>query len=351
MTLAEGFDRQEADDELTATRHALRLAHRKIVKLKATRDELAAVTIDACRDAVLAHGHITPSARPPRDQRRKGAETALWVMSDFQGGKKTTTYNTDIMRERVLRFVHKATRLTDIQRADHPVKDCTILFGGDMIEGLFNFPTQPFEIDATLFEQYVNVAMLLGEVVRAALNVYDSVTVVAEWGNHGRIGSKRDAVPRSDNADRMTYELARQVLAGEPRLTWEDCPEDIQRVTIGAYRALLIHGDEVGRNGFASHNTILAHVNRWQSGAYPWTFRDVYGGHYHTHMELPLANGEGSYYQVGSTESDNRYARDMLAAASQPSQRLHFVDPVAGLVTAQYKVHLLGDRVVPEIGT
>jgi hypothetical protein len=214
------------------------------------------------------------------------------------------------------------------------------MFGGDMVEGLFNFPSQAFEIDATLFEQYVNVSRLCVDVVRFALANYKKVKVVPEWGNHGRIGSKRDNVPRSDNFDRMCYEFARQLLAGEKRLTWQECPEDIQRVEIGNYRALLIHGDEVGRNGFASPGAIVQHANKWRSGSYPWEFRDVYIGHYHTHSEWAMANGQGSVYQTGSTESDNRYAGVMLAASATPSQRLHFVDPEKGRVTASYKVWL-----------
>jgi hypothetical protein len=214
------------------------------------------------------------------------------------------------------------------------------MFGGDMVEGLFNFPGQVFEIDSTLFEQYVNVSRLLVEVVQYALSNYEKVHVVPEWGNHGRIGSKRDNVPRSDNFDRMCYELARQLLSNEKRLTWQECPEDIQRVQIGNYKALLIHGDEVGRNGFASPSSIVQHANRWRSGAYDWDFRDVYIGHYHTHAEWPMANGQGSVYQTGSTESDNRYAGVMLAASATPSQRLHFIDPIKGRVTAAYKVWL-----------
>lgn len=252
----------------------------------------------------------------------------------------TTTYNSEVMRERVMLFCDKARRITEIQRADHPVRHCVIAFGGDMVEGLFNFPTQAFEIDSTIFAQYVNVSRLEVDVVRFALSVYETVEVVAEWGNHGRIGSKRDAVPRSDNIDRMTYELSRQLLADEKRLKWEDCPEDVQRIEAGNYRALLLHGDEVGRNGYAAPNTIVQHVNRWRSGAYPWEFRDVYVGHYHTHNEWSLANGEGSVFQSGSTESDNRYAGTMLAASAKPSQRLHFIDPDAGRVTAAYKVWL-----------
>ena len=86
--------------------------------------------------------------------------------------------------------------------------------------------------------------------------------------------------------------------------------------------------------------TIVAHVARWQSGAYPWQFRDCYVGHYHTHAEWPLPNGLGSVYQTGSTESGNRYAGVMLAASATPSQRLHFIDPDRGRVTSAYKVWL-----------
>ena len=288
----------------------------------------------------MAHGAISNTVAPIADKRKGKAEVALWHLTDWQGAKKTVSYNSSVMRKRVMEFCNKATRITDIQRADHPVKDVTIMFGGDMVEGLFNFPSQAFEIDATIFEQYVEVSRLLVEVVRYALSHYEKVTVISEWGNHGRIGSKRDNVPRSDNFDRMCYELARQLLGNEKRLTWNDSPEDIQRVQVGNYKALLIHGDEVGRNGFASPQAIVQHVNRWRSGAYNWDFRDVYIGHYHTHAEWPMANGQGSVYQTGSTESDNRYAGVMLAASATPSQRLHFIDPYKGRVTAAYKIWL-----------
>ena len=135
------------------------------------------------------------------------------------------------------------------------------MFGGDMIEGVMIYPTQPYEIDATLFEQKAAVSCLLADTVRAALAAYDRVTVTGEWGNHGRMGSKRDAVPASDNHDRECYEMARIMLSNEKRLVWEDCPEDIQRVEIGNYRALLEHGDEAGRSGWTSETTFLRSIS------------------------------------------------------------------------------------------
>jgi hypothetical protein len=343
VSLSDGLEQleHESNPEIAELRKALQRAQKDLQKAKQRTEELVEVTIQSCHDAILAHEKFPEVDKPQVTKgNKKKPEVALWHMTDWQGAKQTTSYNSKIMAERVLQFAKTAVRITDIQRADHPVNDVTIMFGGDMVEGLFNFPAQAFEIDATLFEQYVTVSRLLVEVVRYALAHYEKVTVVAEWGNHGRIGSKRDNVPRSDNFDRMCYELARQLLAGEKRLTWQECPDDIQRVQIGNYKALLIHGDEVGRNGFASPSAIVQHANRWRSGAYDWDFRDVYIGHYHTHAEWPMANGQGSVYQTGSTESDNRYAGVMLAASATPSQRLHFIDPTKGRVTAAYKVWL-----------
>ena len=333
--LPEGIE----SEDMAELRSAMMRLQKQLKKAKERTEDLVASTYQGAYDAMITFGKVPPVQAPSTDARRK-AEVALWHLTDWQGAKQTTSYNSDIMRERVMEFCEKAVRITEIQRADHAVKDVVIMFGGDMVEGLFNFPSQVFEIDSTLFEQYVNVSRLCVDVVRYALANYEKVTVVAEWGNHGRIGSKRDNVPRSDNFDRMCYELARQLLSGEKRLTWQDCPEDIQRIQIGNYKALLIHGDEVGRNGFASPGAIVQHANRWRSGAYPWEFRDVYIGHYHTHAEWAMANGEGSVYQTGSTESDNRYAGVMLAASATPSQRLHFIDPIKGRVTAAYKVWL-----------
>ena len=343
MSLEEQFNEMpegiESNDVKELRQVVLRL-QKQLKKAKERTEELVETTHQASYDAMLTYGSIKPIPPLEPDKRKTKSEVALWHMTDWQGAKRTTSYNSEVMRKRVLEFATKAVRITDIQRADHPVREVFICFGGDMVEGLFNFPSQAFEIDSTLFEQYVNVSRLCVDVVQFALANYEKVTVVAEWGNHGRIGSKRDNVPRSDNFDRMCYELARQLLQGEKRLVWQECPEDIQRIEIGSYRALLIHGDEVGRNGFASPGAIVQHANKWRSGSYPWEFRDVYIGHYHTHCEWAMANGQGSVYQTGSTESDNRYAGVMLASSATPSQSLYFIDPVKGRVTAAYQVWL-----------
>lgn len=336
----------EQDATVAELRQALVRTQKKLQKAQERTDELVEATIQACKDATIALGPIKPIEGPKSDKRRKRPEVALWHMTDWQGSKVTPSYNSEIMRQRVLDFTKKATKITEIQRQDHPVPNVVICFGGDMVEGLFNYPAQLWEIDLSLYDQYITVSRLIVDVIRQALATYEHVTVIAEWGNHGRVGSKRDNVPKSDNFDRMCYELARQLLCSNEsvakRLTWDPLhgTEDIQKIEIGNYRALLMHGDEVGRSGFASPSAWQAAGNRWKAGAYGWDFQDIYLGHYHRHAQEPLSDGLGSVYWTGSTESDNRYARDSMAASGVPSQRLHFIDPERGRVTAAYQVWL-----------
>jgi hypothetical protein len=336
-------DDLNTDLELEELRRVHDRTLRQLSRTKNKIEDLVEAVQQGARDAVYGLGGFKPVAAPKLGRVRSGSpEVAVPDLGDWQGAKVTPSYNSRVMVDRVGLFWDKAAKVTEIMRRDHPVDSATVLFGGDMVEGLFNFPTQAHEVDATIFQQWAQVSRLLIESIRRALALYPEVTVVAEWGNHGRIGSKRDGVPRHDNIDRMCYEHARQMLADQPRLHWQDCPEDIQRVEIGNYRALLIHGDEIGRNGFSSRASIIQHVNRWRSGAYPWEFRDVYVHHYHTHYQEAMANGQGTVFGTGSTESDNRYAREQLAASAVPSQRLNFVDPDRGRVTYPCQIWLDG---------
>lgn len=330
-------------EEAAELRKANADLQRQLKRAKAKVDDLVEATLAGAKAAMLTMGPVEPIPAPVHDRRHTRPVVALWDMGDWQASKVTSTYNFKVMRERVMRFCDVATEITDLEAKAHPVRDCHIIFGGDLVEGLFNFPTQPFEIDATIHEQWETVSRICIDVVRRALARYEKVTVTGEWGNHGRIGSKRDTVPRSDNFDRMALTFGRgmmEILQPDGRVTWPDCPEDIQRLEIGNYRALVVHGDEVGRTGYVSPERFQQHVEKWKSGAYKWQFRDCYVHHYHQHRELPLADGDGAIYWTGSTESDNRYALNGMASSAEPTQRLHFIDPDKGRVTSQHKIWL-----------
>lgn len=339
MSLEDKLNEVEIDQQMVDLQRALNNAQKQLAAAKIRNDQLVIATHRGAYEAMISLGKVLPVPAPKVDKRKIKAEVALVHSTDWQGSKVTTSYNSEIMKKRVLQFADKIVALTEIQRQHHPVKDCVVMFGGDMVEGLFNYPAQLWQIDASLFGQFTIVSRLLQDFVRVMLANFEKVTVIAEWGNHGRIGGKRAEVPKNDNVDRMCYEFARQMLSGEKRLTWEDCPEDIQEVEVGNYRALLMHGDELGRSGFASPAAWIAGANRWKAGAHDYDFHDIYLGHYHRHAQEPIQKNYNVFW-TGSTESDNRYARDSMAASGMPSQRLHFVDPIKGRVTTQYQVWL-----------
>jgi len=324
-------------DEVAELRRVNVRLQRQLAKAKARDEALIEAVYQAARDAQVTLGGAAKIAAPVKDKRRKGEEHALIHATDWQLGKKTPSYSVEQCKTRIRQFAAKIVALTEVQRADHPVKHATIMFGGDMVEGITVFPGQAWEVDSTLFDQLFECANLEAWFVQEMLKNFETVNVVCEYGNHGRIGRRGD-VPGSDNIDRMSYEIARQQVSDD-RATWQTSAAWYQMVEIGNYRAMLAHGDEIKSFG---GNTpafgILRKANAWRSGVTE-PFHDLYLGHFHTPMTLTTASG-GQVYVTGSPESENAYAAEFVAATGKPSQRLHFIDPERARVAASYLVWL-----------
>jgi hypothetical protein len=318
------------DLEKTCTR-----LQRQLASAKAKTDDLVDAVERAAADAALIAGPAKTIKAPKRDK-RAGKETALLMLTDWQLGKTTSSYSTEVCRERVHKVVQKTIRLAEIQRADHPVDEIVVMLGGDMIENIQTFPGQPFEVDSTLFGMVFEAANLIESVILTLLEHFQSVRVYEVAGNHGRIGKKTDGVP--DNWDRILCRIARDKLH-QDRLTWHEPTGWYEIVEAGKYRAMLVHGDQIKSFG---GNTpafgIIRKATAWSSGVTEH-FQDVYLGHYHHVSQFQIANG-GRVFMTGSTESGSEYAREFVAAKGRPSQRLHFVDPDAGRVTAEYIIWL-----------
>lgn len=335
-TLAEHAQEQAELDELRATNRRLQAANRR---LKASKEELVSAVMQAAYDAALTLGPVKLTKAPAKDTRAH-PEIALLHSTDWQTGKRTVSYNMDVAQARVNQMADKVDLMTRIQRADHPVNHCVLALGGDMIEGLTIFPGQAFEVEAFLFEQLFWTANMLEGLIRRLLVTFPKVEVYEEYGNHGRLGRKSGGeFPPSDNVDRMLYEIVRHRFANEKRLLWHSATDFYQLMALGEYRALLVHGDEIHSfGGNTPAYGIIKKVNAWASGVLP-AFKDAYMGHFHTAMTLPISNG-GRIFVTGSTESDNVYAKEFVAATGQPSQRLHYIDPQKGRVAAEYVLWL-----------
>ena len=340
MKFTEEIKIQEEVDEL---RRALKTAQAAEYKAKRKNEEIVEAVYKAARDAAMASGRGKSSGAkitPPKQKKtaKATAEVALAHATDWQLGKKTVTYGMATCAARMDQLTEKTLHLTEIQRADHPVDDITLMFGGDMVEGITIFPGQAWEVEAHLFEQLFEASRIMETMVRTFSENYNKVNIVCEFGNHGRLGRKGE-LPAHDNIDAMAYRITQDRTRELKNVSWQMSDDWYQIVTIGNYRALLVHGDEIKSFG---GNTpafgILRKANAWATGVVE-PFQDVYMGHWHTPMALTMANG-GRVFVTGSPESHNEYAREFIAAIGRPSQRVHFVDPTKGRVTAEYVIWL-----------
>lgn len=329
----------QTSPELIELRAANTRLQRQLARAKAGTADLLAAVETAARDAALIAGRPTGTTIG-HDNRKGRAEVALLHATDWQGGKRTATFNLEVLAERIVQLARKVARITTAQRADHPVRHCVLMLGGDMVEGGGNiFPGQAHEIDASLYAQLFAVARIIEQLIVDLLATFETVQVVCEWGNHGRIGRKGD-MRDEDNIDLFIYRMLAERCV-DKRVTWQYSPDWYQIVTIGNYVALLVHGDEIRSASQHPVYAISKHVSNWKLGALPRceSFRDCYQGHRHRSETYVLANGD-FIYLTGSPESGNQYASQHLAAQGRPSQRLHFVDPEAGRVAAEYVLWL-----------
>lgn len=318
----------------------------ELYSVKHKRADYLAAVWQAVTDAV-GQQTIKP-VKAPRLAAPKGAgepEVAVALLSDLQTGKITPDYNTDVCRDRVMRYAEKVVSITRVQRADHPVSECVVPLLGDLVEGVDIFPGQQWLIDSTLYRQVFDTTpVIVADFLRFLLAHFDTVRVEAVQGNHGRIGRKGVFGPE-DNADRMVYRVVKLMMRDEPRLTFNMADPDGERawykiMRIGEYSAMLIHGDQIrGSMGYPWYG-LGKKIHSWGSGGLgaDSDFKDVMLGHWHQTARIPL--NHRTVWQNGSTESTNTFASEMLAAQSDPSQWLLFVRPDKGTVTASYGVML-----------
>ncbi|MGW6260356.1 hypothetical protein [Streptomyces sp. NPDC055085] len=237
----------------------------RLASMKRQRDNLArqlfevkhkhADYISTVTETVAAtiEGMTIPPVKAPQSLRASNSQlVAVALLSDLQTGKITPDYNTEVCTERVARYADEVIAWGQQMGAT----ECVVPMLGDLVEGVDVFPGQQWLIDTTLYRQVFDTTpVIVTDFVRRLLTHFNTVTVEAVQGNHGRIGRK-GVFGLEDNADRMVYRVAKLLLRDEPRCVFNMADPEGERarykiMEIGNYRAILIHGDQIrGAMGF-----------------------------------------------------------------------------------------------------
>lgn len=335
------YEMDEESDQLRVLKSAHAKNLKDLEKLKTHKADLVTAVFEAAKDGI-AGLDFPPIPSPKKDARKKDEEVAVAVLADWQLAKITPSYNSDMCEQRIQEYAEKVIKLTNIQRADHPVKRLHIWALGDIVEGELIFPGQGHLIDSSLYRQVtIDGPRILGNFLRRMLTEFESVHFVGVIGNHGALGgrARRDYDPET-NADRMLYRIIQQIFADESRITWDipDGPHERNWYAvdkIGGYSTLLFHGDQI--RSFGSQYGFVKKVLGWKAGAIDVHFDDAFMGHYHQPTKMTL--NTVTLRVSGSPESYNTYAQESLASVGFPSQHLQFVHPENG-VTVESTVWL-----------
>jgi hypothetical protein len=342
MSLLEDAAEQAGEE---TTKQALNRALRALAKARASKEELVEAVYQAVADnlAALTFGR-TP--KPTVDRRKGEDETAVITFSDLQLGQVTSSYNSEIAEQRVQQYADKIIRLTELQRASHPIRRAKLYLLGDLIEGELIVPSHPHQVDSSLYAQVaLNGPRILVGFIRRMLETFDSVDIVSVPGNHGDVGgaSRKQYNPET-NFDRMLSTICKHMFdsAGETRLTWT-IPEGYGRSSwyavdyVGDVGFLMFHGHQARRTSSSSHLPFYKLVMGWRSGAIPEPFNIAICGHHHVPTFLTM--NAVQLYINGTFASDSEYAVERLASNSRAAQWLLFAAPGRG-VTASYLVSL-----------
>lgn len=336
---------QETELEV-ALRRDNRQLMRQLEEAKVRQLSLIRATRDAASTA-LRQLSVKPVKAPRADTRKRASEVAIVPLADWQLGKVTPSYNSDVVEERIERLGDRIGEIVEIQRQDHPVRQLWLPALGDLIEGEMIFPGQAHRIDASLFRQVlVDGPRILGGLVRRMAALFEQVTFDGVIGNHGRLGRRGDFHPET-NADAFLYEVVRQLVetSGQSNVSFSGNVVDGERLwykvrEVNGKGWLLVHGDQFtggnGISGFPFPNTV-AKVLKWGNGGIRESFDFVLAGHHHQAHRITV--GGKKVWISGSTESDNTYASEDFASMGRPTQWLLF-STARGNIGGEYELRL-----------
>lgn len=335
----------------------LRAAYHRALRERDEAMRKREAIVVAVREAVMAAAEAVrvdpPAARRFNAKGEQGTpEVAIIHASDWQLGKVTPSYNSEICEARVKTFAERIRRIAEIQSRDHPVTEARVYLTGDLVEGEGIFPSQPHVVDSGIYRQLMNGQRILCNFILDLLTFFEKVHVVGVIGNHGDVRLRSGEADPESNVDRILYESTRAILSGPAaapseiaksgRLTWNIPDGKGERNWfavdhVGPWGFLLAHGDQI-RGGFAGFPFYGVSKKAWgwiDSINAPWDY--LLFGHWHTPTAITINRRQARCN--GSTESDNTYAQEQLAAAGHPTQYLGFVHPKHGL-TSEYWVSL-----------
>lgn len=277
---------------------------------------------------------IHPSKKR-RDSIFQGAALALasdWHVEERVDPKTVNAvneYNPQIARARAESFFKGLVWNVNVLRGGdqrYQIDDLVLWLGGDMITGYIHE-----ELQESNFLSPVKAILFCQELISSGINYLlketgvPRITIVCNYGNHGRTTEKRRIATSADNSFEwlMYHTLAKQYV-GNSRVKFHIANGSHVYLEVMDHTVRFHHGDEIKYNGGIGGITIPFRkaVDAWNRTRHA----DVTViGHYHQWM------GDNADLVVnGSLIGYNAYAQSIKASFEPPRQGFFVLDPDRG---------------------
>lgn len=279
-----------------------------------------------------------PSIKMPKVDKGSGdEEEAILMLSDWQLGHKTISFNLDVAKKRVEKLIIGVFKIIALHRNSYPINKINIFLEGDNIQSEdTQWKVDLSELEMILIDQIFKGAVpLLSWVIDECAKNFEEVNVWCVRGNHGR-GVKGSS--EKSNFDDIIYFVLQERFSNNTRIKFHIAREFYQVAMIKGHSFLMAHGDQVrgGSYGIPLY-ALLQRMLRWgTSMPIKWEYLCV--GHWHTFGNVEQ-NGQELFVN-GTLVSDDEFVRKTYGWNSSTSQILVGVHHSRG-VTWRYKLNLL----------
>jgi len=265
-------------------------------------------------------------------------EEFVLLISDIQIGHKTKTFNLEVAKKRCETLIHGLSRITQIHRASHPVKNINLFLLGDLIhnETIGRFLDLD-EFDVVVKKQVFGGAIpILSRIISFCAQNFEKVNIWTCRGNHGNMGK---FAATSTNFDDVIYEFLRSEFKNQPNVYFHLTENFFQVAKVFNTRFLITHGDTIRMWMNIPSYGITQRLMRWQGSIEK--FDVLVLGHFHSfaHMEW----NDKEFIVNGTWVTDDDWVRKTIGLTGSCSQVLLSVHPRQG-ITFTRRIRLGGER-------
>lgn len=291
------------------------------------------VEVHKIRDAVRQYEQtngIKNSSKPEK--------SVVLNISDVHVGKKTSSYDTDKLCQRIEYLFHKTAEEVKLMKKTHTVNAVHLNFIGDIIDNDSLYPTQPHHVDkekAGNATKQIKVATELFSRVIAKFQKEVKVPVVvnAVKGNHGRVSKFTD---EANNYDIMFYNSLEIAMYGNNGVTFNISEDFYNLVYVENHGFLLNHGNGVKMYQNIPWYGLVQRCMRW-AGSMSQQFDYMVVGHFHTNGEQEW--NDKIIFMNGTAVTDDKFGLEFLGLSASNNFWLFGVSKNAGIDT-RIKINL-----------